>query len=157
MSGMDLLCCLQEDGRFLPSIVTSGNHDLAVAVQAMKLGAADYLIKPIRSIDLLSCIERVLAHSCFRCKYSVSCISRIDNQNRLTARQKQIMALILAGHPSKNIAHDLGINQRTVETHRAEIMKKTGSKSIPELARVSLATPWNGLGDSPACFASSRL
>jgi DNA-binding CsgD family transcriptional regulator len=65
----------------------------------------------------------------------------------LTPRQHQIMALVLAGHPSKNIAADLGISQRTVENHRAAIMKKTGSKSIPALARVALAAAWNGAGE----------
>ena len=58
---------------------------------------------------------------------------------RLTPRQRQIMELVLAGHPSKNIAADLGISQRTVENHRASIMKKTGSKSLPALARLALA------------------
>jgi two-component system CheB/CheR fusion protein len=54
-------------------------------------------------------------------------------------RQHQIMDLVLAGHPSKNIAADLGISQRTVENHRASIMKKTGSKSLPALARLAIA------------------
>lgn len=65
---------------------------------------------------------------------------------RLTPRQHQIMELVLAGHPSKNIAVDLGISQRTVENHRAAIMKKTGSRSLPALARVALAAAWNGAG-----------
>ena len=57
----------------------------------------------------------------------------------LTMRQHQIMDLVLAGHPSKNIAADLGISQRTVENHRAAIMKRTGSKSLPALARLAVA------------------
>jgi two-component system CheB/CheR fusion protein len=56
----------------------------------------------------------------------------------LTPRQHQIMALVLSGHPSKNIATDLGISQRTVENHRAAIMRKSGSKSLPALARLAL-------------------
>ena len=65
----------------------------------------------------------------------------------LTPRQHQIMDLVLAGHPSKNIAADLGISQRTVENHRASIMKETGSKSLPALARLALAADWNGAND----------
>jgi two-component system, chemotaxis family, CheB/CheR fusion protein len=57
----------------------------------------------------------------------------------LTARQRQILDLVLAGHPSKNIATDLGISQRTVDNHRAAIMRKTGSKSLPALVRTALA------------------
>ena len=66
------------------------------------------------------------------------------------ARQHQIMDLVLAGHPSKNIAADLGISQRTVENHRASIMKKTGTKSLPALARLALAAARNGGEASPA-------
>ena len=66
---------------------------------------------------------------------------------RLTRRQRQIMEMVLAGQPSKIIAFNLGINQRTVENHRAAIMKKTGSKSLPALARVALAAAWNGAGE----------
>jgi DNA-binding CsgD family transcriptional regulator len=63
----------------------------------------------------------------------------------LTDREYQIMKLVLAGHPSKNVAADLGISQRTVENHRASIMKKTAAKSLPELARLSLVADWAGM------------
>ena len=56
----------------------------------------------------------------------------------------QIMALVIAGHPSKNIAADLGISQRTVENHRAAIMERTSCKSLPALARLALAAAWTG-------------
>ena len=59
--------------------------------------------------------------------------------NGLTMRQRQILDLVLAGHPSKNIAADLGISQRTVENYRAAIMQKTGSRSIPALIRLAVA------------------
>ena len=70
-----------------------------------------------------------------------------DRIVRLTARERQIMELVLAGDPSKNIAADLGVSQRTVENHRASIMKKTGSKCIAALARFALAAVWNGAGE----------
>jgi DNA-binding NarL/FixJ family response regulator len=65
----------------------------------------------------------------------------------LTPRQRQVMELVLAGHPSKNIAADLDISQRTVENHRAAIMMKTGTKSLPALSRLALAAAWNGAGE----------
>jgi len=67
----------------------------------------------------------------------------------LTPRERQIMEMVLAGAPSKNIAVDLGISQRTVENHRASIMKKTGSKSLPALARLALAAAWHA-DDQPS-------
>ena len=79
-----------------------------------------------------------------------------DRVARLTPRERQIMELVLAGYPSKNIAADLGINQRTVETHRAAIMRKTGSKSLPALARLALAAAWDSAGQ-PFVQPLSRL
>jgi two-component system CheB/CheR fusion protein len=66
----------------------------------------------------------------------------VDHLADLTPRQREIMALIISGVPNKNIAADLGISQRTVETHRAAIMRKTGSKSLPALARLAVAASW---------------
>ena len=63
---------------------------------------------------------------------------------RLTPREREILALIVAGGPNKNIAADLGLSQRTIENHRAAIMKKTGVKSLPALTRLALAAGWNG-------------
>jgi two-component system CheB/CheR fusion protein len=72
----------------------------------------------------------------------------------LTPRERQVMDLVLAGHPSKNIAADLGISQRTVENHRAAIMKKTGAKCLPALVRFALAAAWS---DAVALRPSSDL
>ena len=70
----------------------------------------------------------------------------------LTARQRDVMERVLAGQPSKNIAADLGISQRTVENHRAGIMKRTGSKSLPALARLALLAT----GGAEATSSSGR-
>jgi DNA-binding CsgD family transcriptional regulator len=67
---------------------------------------------------------------------------------RLTRRQREIMELVVAGHHNKIIAADLGISQRTVENHRAEIMRKSGVKSVPELAQLAFAAAWCGIAES---------
>jgi len=67
----------------------------------------------------------------------------------LTPRQREVLELVLAGRPSKIIAWELGISQRTVENHRALIMKKTGSKSVPALARLAIAAAWSGTSQQP--------
>lgn len=77
-----------------------------------------------------------------------------DRVAGLTPRERQVMDLVLAGHPSKNIATDLGVSQRTVENHRAAIMKKTGTKCLPALARLAVAAAWT---DAPAPWSSSDL
>ena len=72
---------------------------------------------------------------------SVVAVVTLVGVRGLTSRQMQIMELVVAGHRSKNIAADLGISQRTVENHRASIMRKTGAKSIPALVRLSINAP----------------
>jgi two-component system CheB/CheR fusion protein len=115
-----------------------------MAVQAMKAGASDFLEKPIRNSELLASVERALEQSKDASKLTAWRETAANRIARLTARERQIMELVLTGRPSKNIAADLGISQRTVENHRAAIMEKTGTKSLPALARLALAAGQNG-------------
>ena len=117
----------------------TGNSDVPMAVRAMKAGASDFIEKPIGRSELLASVERALEQSRDSSKLPAWREDAASHIASLTPRQRQIMELVLAGHPSKNIAADLGISQRTVENHRASIMKKTGSKSLPALARLALA------------------
>ncbi len=139
MSGIELLQRLPDVDNRLPAIMMTGNSDVPIAVQAMKAGAFDFIEKPIGSRQLLASIERALDHARDATKLSAWQEEAAEHIAKLTARQRQIMDLVLAGHPSKNIAADLGISQRTVENHRAEIMRRTGSKSLPALARLAVA------------------
>jgi len=139
MTGLELIQRLTVDGRSLPTIVITGNGDVPMAVEAMKAGAVDFIEKPIGHIELLASIERALDQNGDVTKASGSRDIAVSRVASLTARQRQIMDLVLAGHPSKNIAADLGISQRTVDNHRAAIMKKTGSKSLPALIRLAIA------------------
>ena len=150
--GIESLNIINKNHHLLPIIVINGSSDITLAVETMKSGAADYVRAPIICTDLLNRIEYVLAHSCYRCKYSTLCNGRTNKLASLTPRQKQIKDMIVSGYPSKNIAADLHISQRTVENHRAAIMRKAGAKAIPDLVRMSLATPWHGTGECPPCF-----
>ncbi|HXP95082.1 MAG TPA: chemotaxis protein CheB [Telmatospirillum sp.] len=144
MNGLELLQQLTAAGHRLPAIMITGFSDVPTAVQAMKAGALDFIEKPISSSELFACIERALELSRDATKLSAWRESAASHVADLTPRQHQIMDMVLAGHPSKNIAADLGISQRTVENHRASIMAKTGSKSLPALARLALAAARNG-------------
>jgi two-component system, chemotaxis family, CheB/CheR fusion protein len=139
MSGLELLQRLSNEGRLLPAVMITGNADVAMAVQAMKAGAMDFIEKPIGRDELLACVERALDHSQDESKLTAWREAAASHMAGLTPRQKEVMELVLAGCPSKNIAADLGISQRTVENHRAAIMKRTGAKSLPALARLAVA------------------
>ena len=137
MSGVELLERLHADGHRLPAIMITGNADVPMAVQAMKAGALDFIEKPIGRRELIASIERALdlAHDSGKLmEWRDTATAHLAG---LTPRQQDVMERVLAGHPSKNIAADLGISQRTVENHRAAIMKRTGSKSLPALARLA--------------------
>jgi len=144
MNGLELLRQMKDAGHHLPAIMITGNSDVAIAVEAMKAGASDFIEKPISRGELLACVERALEQSRDSSKLSAWHAAAASHVADLTPRQREIMELVLAGHPSKNIAADLRISQRTVENHRASIMKKTGSKSLPALARLALAAAGNG-------------
>lgn len=139
MGGHELLRRLRDAGHRLPAIMITGNSDVPMAVQAMKAGASDFLEKPISSTELLASVEHALELAKDASKLSAWHQAAAKRLESLTPRQLQIMEMVLAGHPSKNIAADLGISQRTVENHRAAIMKKTDSKSLPALARLAIA------------------
>jgi two-component system, chemotaxis family, CheB/CheR fusion protein len=142
MNGLELLQWLGDAGHRLPAIMITGNSDVSMAVRAMKAGASDFIEKPIGRSELLASVERALEQSRDSNKLSAWRETAANTIAGLTPRQRQIMELVLAGHPSKNIATDLAISQRTVENHRASIMKKTGAKSLPALARLALAAAW---------------
>jgi two-component system, chemotaxis family, CheB/CheR fusion protein len=139
MGGLELLQRLKSEGNRLPAIMITGQGDVPMAVEAMKAGAADFIEKPIGREELFASIEHALEHIRDSATLSVRRQAAATRLAGLTVRQRQIMELVLAGHPSKNIAADLGISQRTVENHRAAVMKKTGSHSLSALIRLALA------------------
>lgn len=139
MSGFDLLNRLREGGDIVPAIMITGYSDVSAAVQAMKAGASEFIEKPVRGSALLGVIGRTLEQARDRGKLSDWRNEAAERIAKLTPRQRLVMDRVLAGEPSKNIAADLGISRRTVETHRAAIMRQTGVRSLPALARLALA------------------
>ena len=150
MSGLELLEKLHSDGHSLPAIMITGNADVPMAIKAMKAGALDFIEKPIGREELLASIERALDLSHDSEKLLEWRATAAGHLAGLTARQRDVMERVLAGQPSKNIAADLGISQRTVENHRAGIMKRTGSKSLPALARLALLASGGAEATSPS-------
>jgi two-component system, chemotaxis family, CheB/CheR fusion protein len=137
MGGHELIERLGARQSSLPIIMITAYGDVATAVEAMKAGAFDFLQKPVRQRELLDCIERALKYSDEQPGSAERKIAARKIEG-LTARQRQILDLVLTGAPSKNIAADLHISQRTVDSHRAVIMRKVGAKSLPDLIRIAL-------------------
>ena len=139
LSGLDLLQRLHDVKQPPPAVMITGHSDVQMVVQAMKAGAVDFIEKPVGRDDLVGSVERALGLSRDAGKLAARQDEAASHIASLTPRQREIMDMVLAGHPSKNIAADLDISQRTVENHRAEIMRRTGAKSLPALARIAIS------------------
>ncbi len=135
LSGIGLLGELRARGDHLPVILITGDGDIGLAVAAMRAGACDFITKPVGRDALMESIDRAAEQSHTIRIADVAQAEAAACFAALTTRQKEVMEMVLAGEPSKNIAADLGISQRTVENHRAEIMHRMGVRSLPELAR----------------------
>lgn len=147
IGGLDLLAQLRADGHHFPVIVITGASDIKTAVAAMKAGAFDFIEKPVLGPELIAAVTRGLEQSHDAGKATSWRAEAATRIGALTGRQHEIMSLVLAGHSNKNIAADLGISQRTVENHRARIMTRTQSKSLPELTRLAMSAAWTGPED----------
>lgn len=137
MSGLELQSRLKELGFEIPIIIITGHGDIPMAVEAMKAGALDFIEKPFRDQTLLDNIQKAIevdAQMRRNRKETRDVQSRIQN---LTRRERQIMALLVLGKTSKTIAYELGISQKTVDFHRANILDKAGVNSVVELLRLT--------------------
>ncbi len=141
MDGVTLIDRLRAEKTRLPIVMLTGHGDAALAVAAMKAGAADLIEKPASASDLLVSVRQAIKSGKADTEGGASTEShkaaRLQFEG-LTKREREVMAKVLEGTPNKIIAADLGINQRTVENHRASVMRKTGASSLPALVRLAL-------------------
>lgn len=138
MDGVALVSQLRSEGSHLPAVMLTGYGDAEMAVAAQKAGVSDLIEKPASAADLLESVRGAIeTYEDGRARAE----SRSAAQTRfsdLTSREREVLARVLEGAPNKIIAHELGISQRTVEVHRASVMRKTGVSSLPELVRLAL-------------------
>jgi two-component system response regulator FixJ len=138
MSGIELMAALAKRGITLPVIVITGHGDVPLAVEAMKLGAFDFIEKPFDDDTIIASVQAALA------KYATS--GRDEGRKAevvaklatLSQRERQVLDGLVAGHPNKTIAYDLGISPRTVEVYRANVMNKMGASSLSDLVRMTI-------------------
>ena len=136
-SGLDLQEALKRHGVRLPVIFLTGHGDLSTGVRAMKAGAVDFLTKPVERETLFAAVAQAIevdaAQRAARSNHS-------DLQGRyaqLTAREREVLDLIVAGKLNKQIAGDLGVAERTVKAQRAQVMAKLGATNAAELGRIA--------------------
>ena len=136
MQGIELIRHLNAMRCRPPTIMISGRADVAIAVEAMKAGAADFVEKPVDPTSVQAVVERALLEA--RSEYAVQTERQevLAKLGKLSTRQRHVLHLMLEGKSSKTIASQLFMSQRTVESHRANVMKKMSAKSLPELARM---------------------
>ena len=143
VGGLELMAQLNAMEATIATIIVTAYGDVAMAVRAMKAGAVDFLQKPVSRHELLDCVGRAL-DLCGENSSDSERMAAAEKVRALTARQRQILDMVLAGAPTKNIAADLNLSQRTVDNHRAAIMRRLGAKSLPSLVRIALAGQANG-------------
>jgi len=142
MPGLDGLA-LQERlvsrGLELPIIILSGHGDVPAAVRAFKHGAVDFFQKPVNEEALLAGVRQALGRDAERRRARAHRGEALHRLEKLTPREREVLEHVVAGRANKAIAAELGISERTVELHRARIMRKLKARSLPELTRLVLA------------------
>jgi two-component system response regulator FixJ len=138
MSGIDLIRTLRERGVGVPVIVITGHGDVPLAVEAMKLGAADFIEKPFDDEALIGAIRSALDKAEGSDRIDQRRLEIAERMSGLSERERQVLDGLVEGKANKIIAFDLGISPRTVEIYRANVMAKMKAGSLSELVRMSL-------------------
>jgi two-component system response regulator FixJ len=136
MTGIELLQQLRARACGLPAIVITGHGDVPLAVEAMKAGAIDFIEKPFDQEALLHAVHAALNRGMGGERGDDPAIAA--KLATLSERERQVLEGLVAGHPNKTIAYDLGISPRTVEVYRANLMTKMGARSLSDLIRMAI-------------------
>jgi FixJ family two-component response regulator len=138
VSGIEFQVDLADAGIHVPIIFMTGHGDIPMSVQAMKAGAVDFLTKPFRQQEMLDAVSRALA---------VDRKRRADEQRvselrllyeSLTAREREVIALVSSGLRNKRIAADLGVSEVTAKVHRVNVMRKMQARSLADLVKMAV-------------------
>lgn len=138
MSGLELQEKLRERGYDIPVIIVSGYGDVPMAVRAMKAGAVDFLEKPVSDQVLLDYIQKGIERDIQNKANREQNKELVERKATLTRRENEVMKYVVSGFSSREIAEKLNVSFKTVEAHRAKIMKKMQAKSVPKLIQMEL-------------------
>ena len=153
--GLEVQRHLNERGETLPVIILTGHGDIAMAVQALRAGAVDFLEKPVSRERLLESVARAI---------DIDRTARQDREERseigtrlrgLTDRERQVLERLVAGRTNKFVARELGISARTIEVYRRNVMMKMGADSLSHLVRMAILTGIDPVGNATPVTRSS--
>ena len=144
MDGLSLQRELQSRGCAIPVVIITGHGDIGTAREAFRAAAIDFLEKPLDEARLIQAINEAFGRQSATLRSQLQQDGFVRRLNELTPREREVMELVIAGRHNREIAGTLGISARTVEVHKARMMAKLGTSSIPQLVRISL-----GVADSP--------
>ncbi len=136
-SGLDLQAAFRERGDALPIIFLTGHGDIPMSVRAMKAGAVDFLTKPVEREALLTAVQTALARDADNRAERSRTTALHSCYQTLTPRERAVFAQVVAGKLNKHVAGELGISERTVKAHRAQVMEKMNVASLAELVHVA--------------------
>jgi FixJ family two-component response regulator len=137
LSGLDLQRRLTQGARPLPIIFTTGHGDIPMTVEAMKAGAVGFFSKPFRNQEMIEAIKEGIARDRETRKHFDEVADLKTRYQSLTAREREVFALVTAGSLNKQIAHQLGTSERTIKAHRAQVVLKMQADSVADLVRMA--------------------
>ena len=137
MSGLDFQRRLAEIGMQIPIIFITAHGDVPMSVKALKSGAVEFLTKPFRDQDLLDAIQQALQRDRVALEQEAEVHDLRRRYQALTAREREVMALVASGMVNKQIASEIGASEATIKIHRGNVMQKMQAGSLIELVRIA--------------------